>query len=182
MLALCSCTALVDLSDLSAPDAGSTDASVGVDARIDGPCIPRTCESIGANCGPVADGCGSIIKKNGAESCGSCTGGLTCAAVKDNVCGSPPLYSGAHSENDCKTAVGQVRGIGFVGDAGPPQSLCEFAGSKCPAGWTRLANWGSTTASTAGPCGCNGGTCKTAFHAFSDAPAETCAAPCKQKN
>ena len=35
-------------------------------------CTPKTCTGIGANCGPVADGCGGILD------CGSCTAPASC--------------------------------------------------------------------------------------------------------
>ncbi len=37
----------------------------------------------GANCGPVADGCGGLL------SCGTCAPGQTCGAVMPSVCGTP---------------------------------------------------------------------------------------------
>lgn len=49
-------------------------------------CIPKTCAMVGANCGPVSDGCGNIIQ------CGNCTvAGQTCGGGGTaNVCGAPP--------------------------------------------------------------------------------------------
>lgn len=177
LLGLCSCSTLVDLDELRShgADDAATDASIVSEGGV---CVPRTCESLGANCGPVTDGCGGIITKNGVESCGTCTGGLSCNAVKPNVCGSPPLYAGTHDENDCEMRVGQVRGIGIVGDAGGPQTLCELAGTACPSGWTRLANWGSTQAQS-GSCGCDPQPCTTGSHAFANVARESCSTPCK---
>lgn len=48
-----------------------------------GSCIPSTCETLKADCGRIADGCG------GALECGICAEGLACGAVEPNVCGLP---------------------------------------------------------------------------------------------
>src|SRR5439155_447132 len=49
------------------------------------PCMPRTCASVGAICGPVGDGCGNLLQ------CGSCTiAGDTCGgAGARGQCGRP---------------------------------------------------------------------------------------------
>lgn len=64
------------------------------DARRDGPkgplpgadaggCGLRTCLSVGANCGPIGDGCGGTLD------CGSCTAPDACGGGgTPNVCGS----------------------------------------------------------------------------------------------
>jgi hypothetical protein len=45
-------------------------------------CTPKTCASVGANCGPIADGCGGSI------ACGTCSGCETCGGGgKTSVCG-----------------------------------------------------------------------------------------------
>lgn len=45
-------------------------------------CKPRTCADVGANCGPIADGCGGLVD------CGNCTAPDTCGGGgKPNVCG-----------------------------------------------------------------------------------------------
>jgi hypothetical protein len=44
-----------------------------------------TCESQGANCGPISDGCGGILQ------CGDCPSGQTCGGSgMPSVCGAPP--------------------------------------------------------------------------------------------
>ena len=46
-------------------------------------CTPKTCTAIGANCGPVADGCGGILD------CGTCTAPASCGGGgTPNKCGS----------------------------------------------------------------------------------------------
>ena len=45
-------------------------------------CIPRTCMELGANCGPVADGCGGLLN------CGACTAPQTCGGGgTPSICG-----------------------------------------------------------------------------------------------
>ncbi|AKU91533.1 Tryptophan synthase alpha chain [Vulgatibacter incomptus] len=46
-----------------------------------GPCKPKTCESEGAECGWIADGCGAILI------CGQCADGQTCGFAAQNRCG-----------------------------------------------------------------------------------------------
>src|SRR5205807_1829121 len=46
-------------------------------------CMPRSCAAMGADCGPLADGCGGLLM------CGSCPSGQSCGiGGKPNVCGS----------------------------------------------------------------------------------------------
>lgn len=48
-------------------------------------CTPRNCQQMGANCGPVADGCGGI------QDCGTCQLPQTCGGGgTPSVCGAPP--------------------------------------------------------------------------------------------
>jgi hypothetical protein len=47
------------------------------------PCTPLTCADVGANCGPIGDGCGGVV-----ESCGDCTGSEICGGGgTPSVCG-----------------------------------------------------------------------------------------------
>jgi hypothetical protein len=75
----------------------------GVDA---GPtCSPRTCASVGATCGPIADGCGNIIM------CGTCNTPATCGGGGTaNTCGvsSPPCMP--------RTCAQAMANCGPVGD------------------------------------------------------------------
>ena len=55
------------------------DSSSGTDNP---PCVPATCQKLGANCGTLPDGCGQTI------TCGTCKAGEVCGANnKPNVCG-----------------------------------------------------------------------------------------------
>jgi hypothetical protein len=48
-------------------------------------CIPKTCASLGYDCGPAGDGCGGLI-----PTCGTCTGADTCGGGgTPGVCGAP---------------------------------------------------------------------------------------------
>jgi hypothetical protein len=44
-------------------------------------CTPWTCEDLGASCGPIDDGCGTLLE------CGTCDGWLECGVHEPNVCG-----------------------------------------------------------------------------------------------
>ncbi|HEY3356755.1 MAG TPA: hypothetical protein VGQ83_26125 [Polyangia bacterium] len=67
------------------PDAG-TDAPAPTDGppagRDGGGCGLRTCATVGANCGPIGDGCGGVLD------CGTCPAGQECGVNNQpNVCG-----------------------------------------------------------------------------------------------
>lgn len=51
-----------------------------------GSCTPKTCTDLGANCGPIGDGCGNVVQ------CGTCAGAdETCGGGgTPSVCGKPP--------------------------------------------------------------------------------------------
>jgi len=61
---------------------GTGAASGGTTGATGGGCGLRTCQSAGANCGPIGDGCGGTVQ------CGSCTLPETCGGGgKASVCG-----------------------------------------------------------------------------------------------
>jgi hypothetical protein len=68
-----------------------------------GNCQPVTCEALGKNCGPVADGCGATID------CGSCGAGQSCGLVETNLCTSfeelcePALAEEVCADKQCGT-------------------------------------------------------------------------------
>ena len=84
-------------------------------------CTPRTCESVGAECGMIGDGCGDAID------CGPCPPGSACGAGgMPNICGGdcPPLSCEDHGA-EC----GEVSdGCGATLDCGecPPGETCGF--------------------------------------------------------
>ena len=62
--------------------AGSSGAGGG--AGGSGPCVPKTCTQLGADCGPATDGCGGVVQ------CGAtCPAGELCGATTPNKCGTP---------------------------------------------------------------------------------------------
>lgn len=64
------------------PDASTqSDAVAQQDAAVDGPCLPKTCVQLGAQCGWTVDGCGNPID------CGECASGQSCGGGGPNKCG-----------------------------------------------------------------------------------------------
>ncbi len=98
-----------DLGDADEADASKlidSDPGLFLDALDGGGCGKQTCASAGANCGPVADGCGGLI-----ADCGTCTG--------DNVCG------GGGTASVCGNSLLADGGKGCI-----PQT-CTDAGANC---------------------------------------------------
>ncbi|MFO0646963.1 MAG: hypothetical protein U0326_12050 [Polyangiales bacterium] len=94
-------------------------------------CVPRTCAGLGANCGPVSDGCGGLLM------CGTCPAGQTCGGGGvAAVCGAPtcrprtcaaagancgPVADGCGRLLDCGTcAPGQTCGAVMPSVCGTP--------------------------------------------------------------
>jgi len=69
----------VDIHEAQAPDSDN-EAAADADAGP-GECVPKTCATLGANCGTAPDGCGGEIK------CGACPNGQTCGGGGPNSCG-----------------------------------------------------------------------------------------------
>jgi hypothetical protein len=44
------------------------------------PCVPNTCQKLGARCGAVSDGCGATLD------CGTCRGNEVCGLKTPNHC------------------------------------------------------------------------------------------------
>jgi hypothetical protein len=116
-----------------------------------GPCVPKTCQELGLNCGPAGDGCGNLIP-NG---CGTCTPPQTCGGGGvPGVCGAPtctpktchdqsiqcgPAGDGCGNSLDCGPCPpGQACGAGGVpGQCAPfcVPKTCKELGFNCgPAG------------------------------------------------
>src|SRR5262245_14213122 len=58
-------------------------------------CIPKTCNELGTNCGPVADGCLGIVQ------CGTCPTGTICGGSgQPSVCGAPPCSPKTCADQD----------------------------------------------------------------------------------
>jgi hypothetical protein len=80
------CSTFVDTPTALDAGAGLTATDAGIvitGAPI--PCVPKTCATLGYNCGPQTDGCGNGIN------CGTCTFPATCGgAGQASVCGVNP--------------------------------------------------------------------------------------------
>jgi len=107
---------------------GGDDAGFNIDAgeTVSG-CVPKTCTELGANCGPVADGCGGLAM------CGSCTAPQSCGGGgTPNVCGtSCKALTCADLKADCGK---QGDGCGGVIDCGTCTSPATCGGggpNKC---------------------------------------------------
>jgi hypothetical protein len=57
---------------------------VSADGGVASLCTPKTCASLGYNCGPASDGCGGLLQ------CGTCTSPQSCGAGGFSKCGLPP--------------------------------------------------------------------------------------------
>jgi hypothetical protein len=154
-------------------DDGGSDATVGVgpglqfDGGGDGSspkCTPRTCQEAGANCGPVADGCGGLL------TCGDCTAPATCGGG-----GTPSVCGGTAGckAKDCATLGAtcgpQGDGCGNVIDCGTcttPQT-CGGGGTGSQCGGTQGCvpkttcptgqNCGAVSDGCGGSVDCSGG-------------------------
>ena len=152
-------------------------------------CTPQTCGSLGATCGPVADGCGGQLN------CGTCTAPDVCGgggvanqcgnSCTRSTCGKKGANCGVVSDGcggtlncgDC-TAPATCGGGGTANICGAPVCIprsCVDVGAQCGAisdGCGGSINCGTCTApetcgggGTPNVCGqgsCNPGTCGTA--------------------
>jgi hypothetical protein len=89
------CGGVVDCGGCAAPNTcggGGTASVCGAP-----PCTPLTCAAVGANCGPIGDGCGGVI-----ASCGSC--------AQPEICGGSGVASvcGAQSGSTCSGLCSQI--------------------------------------------------------------------------
>ncbi len=87
------------------------------------PCVPKTCDEVGAYCGSATDGCGTSL------SCGDCKAPLGCGDPgKPNVCGcAPGKFSCVANELQVCAADGQ----GYVKIAACPNGTCNATSGKC---------------------------------------------------
>jgi hypothetical protein len=119
----------------NAGDGGSATEDVSPSLFVDSStgCVPKTCNDLGADCGPHGDGCGNVIQ------CGTCVAPAFCGGGGANKCGTGTGdASVACTPKTCTDlAVGcgpQGDGCGNViqcGDCTLPQ-ICGGAGpSKC---------------------------------------------------
>jgi hypothetical protein len=83
------CLDFVDTPTGLSNDAGITATDAGLTLTGGAMCMPKTCTTQGANCGPVSDTCGGLLQ------CGSCNLPETCGGNGvASVCGIPPTCTG----------------------------------------------------------------------------------------
>ena len=125
---------------------GGVPSRCGSGGGLDGGlCVPRTCASASANCGPVADGCGALL------ACGDCTGGATCGG------GGVPSRCGAGGGLDAGLCVRRTCATAGA-DCGPVSDGC---GGILDCGMCAGANTcgGGGVASRCGTTPCTRRTC-----------------------
>jgi hypothetical protein len=88
-----------------------------------GGCGLNTCQSMGATCGPIGDGCGGVIN------CGTCMGHETCGG------GGTPFQCGGMAGCIPLTCTALGLGCGMAGDGCGGTINCDPAGG-CPGGQT----------------------------------------------
>ncbi len=115
-----------------------------------GACIPKTCEQLNVNCGPVADGCGGLLN------CGSCSAPLSCGGGgTPSVCG-----TGGTGGPTCTPKTCNDLGIscGKAGDGCGGIINCDVTSATCTAcGCTAPLSCGA--GGMPGKCGSTGGGC-----------------------
>ena len=89
-------------------------------------CVPRTCATANANCGPVSDGCGALLM------CGTCSGGQTCGG------GGVPSRCGSGGGPDAGVLCVPRTCATANANCGPVANGCGgvLACGACPAGQT----------------------------------------------
>jgi hypothetical protein len=110
------------------------DAAPPIDAPEGAPpdaCAPtKTCASVGANCGPIDDGCGHTLD------CGSCSPGLICGWPAPNQCGCDCCPATCQSLGyNCGFAGDGCGGVLNCGTCTPPESCGGSGGNnRCGGG------------------------------------------------
>jgi len=108
-------------------------------------CTPATCASLGFNCGTHSDGCNGIARNSqGAEGCGTCSGGQICGLGGTGLCGAatctPISASTACSGLDCGLVSNGCGGTYSCGTCG--------AGEVCGGGGPNQCGPGSCSAAS----------------------------------
>jgi hypothetical protein len=78
-------------------------------------CVPKTCQTLGFNCGAAGDGCGNLI-----ASCGTCTAPAFCGGGGFDTCGTTPTVPIPDSSIPCVPTTCQALGY----NCGPASDLC----------------------------------------------------------
>jgi N-acetylneuraminic acid mutarotase len=124
-------------------------------------CVPLTCAAQGKTCGPVSDGCGSVLN------CGTCSAPQTCGGTgTPSVCGTAVPPGGAcvpltcaQLGTSCGAAANGCGGLLNCGTCTPPQvcggngttGVCETPPSPCIP--TTCASLGVSCGSASNSCG-----------------------------
>jgi hypothetical protein len=103
-----------------------------------GACVPVTCADVGANCGPISNGCGDSVD------CGTCTGTDSCGFAGANKCGSADISTCV--KDTCATNNTQC---------GPVADGCGGLTASCGS----CSGTDICGATAPGQCGGNGATC-----------------------
>ncbi len=149
------------------PDAGGSDVSPDAGDT----CVPRSCGQLGAECGPVDDGCGGTLD------CGQCVGGLVCGINSPNLCDTAPctpIPSFEACPNKCGELPDGCGGSVFCG-------ACS-AGTTCGAGVPNVCGTGpcipaDPAMACAGKCGTVSDQCAGVIECTVANGGEPCSAP-----
>ncbi len=97
-----------------------------------GSCTPRTCAQVGANCGPVGDGCGALVD------CGMCPTGQICGGGGPSRCGTGISGDGGSTMCVPKTCAQLGANCGLVSDGCGALAMCGTCsiGQSCGGGGT----------------------------------------------
>ncbi len=125
--------------DGSGTPANGDDADVTADGTDGGPatpCTPRTCETLGYNCGTSSDGCGGTLH------CGTCTAPSTC--------------SGGGAYNQCGTFPFQGRSCFMTCSQLPDSTNCNQLADGCGHLMTTCGSNVECSVASQGTCGGGG--------------------------
>jgi len=102
------------------------------------------------------------------------------SAVEAIITGAQPLVNGAHSQDECTSANGEIV------DSDVSYKMCRFTAINCPVGWTQYKNFSTTIANGVCSCSncdascssCSGTYCNPGFHSWGNIALEACHAYC----
>jgi hypothetical protein len=123
------------------PDGGGGAPDSGTDAG----CGLQTCASVGANCGPIGNGCGGYFE------CGSCTAPETCGG------GGKPSVCGGHSGCVARTCEDAGANCGPIGDGCGGELHCGVCDAGSCGGGGESSVCGVSLAADGGVFGPDGG-------------------------
>jgi hypothetical protein len=152
------CSAILQCGDCTAPEfcgGGGASQCGGNSTTTPGACTPKKCSDIGANCGPLADGCGNVVD------CGSCASDQECGTGGANICG-PKTGSVCTPSTSCGSA-----------NCGPVSDGCGGLTASCGTCSNGDICGGAGVASECGGGGGTGPTC-TNLCANQQQQASTC--------